>query len=350
MRCASPPESVRVARSSVRYVSPTSHRKRTRARASRSTVSAICARCPSDSVEPARRSRPAAAPRRRCVRPPRAPAAPRAAACAPPHARTLRALVLPQEDADVLLVALLLEASRNGRCPRSRVLAVQQLLAGRAGSDFHGASGDAERARENRPRGAAAFVARLRPRIDGPVAHRALGVGHDERLVVVERGAEPVAGGAGPARVVEREELRRGRGARVPSLGHSKRSVKRQRDTGPVGGGPSAGGGTTGWGRAAPRRRRLRERPSARHRRRRAAARVLHRRRSITTSTSDAAARSTRLPRSSRCMHASPRPTRTKPRARRFSAITACVTLSERTSGQATMKRVPVGQGEHACR
>ena len=43
MRCASPPESVRAARSIDRYPSPTSRRNRTRARASRKTLSAIFA-------------------------------------------------------------------------------------------------------------------------------------------------------------------------------------------------------------------------------------------------------------------------------------------------------------------
>ena len=62
----------------------------------------------------------------------------------------------------------------------------------------------------------ARLVPGLGPRVDGPVRQRQRRVRHDERLVVLQHGAEPVARGAGAAGVVEREERRRRRaGGRV---------------------------------------------------------------------------------------------------------------------------------------
>src|SRR5262249_5318470 len=74
---------------------------------------------------------------------------------------------------------------------------------------------DAALLRELGERAALVVVARLGPRIERAFGERALGVRDDESLVVLERRAETVAGGASAARIVEREELRRrcGRGA-----------------------------------------------------------------------------------------------------------------------------------------
>ena len=87
------------------------------------------------------------------------------------------------------------------------------MCAARAVSCCHGTSiGIPSRLRELGERAALVVVARLRPRIDRAVAQRALGVGDDERFVVLEHRAEAVALLAGAARRVEREELRRRRG------------------------------------------------------------------------------------------------------------------------------------------
>src|SRR5207237_8547495 len=57
-------------------------------------------------------------------------------------------------------------------------------------------------------------VARLCPRIDRTITQRTIGVGDNQRLVILENRTKPVALRAGAARRVEGEEL--GRGRRCP--------------------------------------------------------------------------------------------------------------------------------------
>ena len=159
----------------------------------------------------ARARRPGArSPRRCCGRRRGRAALPAAAACRWQDAACARRLVLAEEDADVLLVLLRLEVVEEGddplvaaRARREEQLAVRvaELAPGRV-------DGDPLLLRELGERAALVVVARLGPRIDRAVAQGALGVRDDERLVVLERGAEAVAGGAGAAGIVEGEELR----------------------------------------------------------------------------------------------------------------------------------------------
>ena len=117
-------------------------------------------------------------------------------------------LILPEEDPDVLLVPLLLQILQEREDPDvASLAAVEQLppvggleLVPRRLSDRRRAPGVLE---QHLP---ARLVAGLGPRVDGAVGQAALGIGHDERLVVLQHGAEAVAGGAGAARVVEGEE------------------------------------------------------------------------------------------------------------------------------------------------
>src|SRR5688572_14927669 len=119
----------------------------------------------------------------------------------------LRALVLPQEDADVLLVPLLLEVLEEREDPGEAAAArPEELLARALGQITPGrVHRDALALRVLGERAALVLVARRRPRRDRAVAQGALGVGDDERLVVLEDRAEAVAGRAGAARIVERE-------------------------------------------------------------------------------------------------------------------------------------------------
>ncbi len=133
----------------------------------------------------------------------------------------LRRLVLPQKDADVLLVALLFEVREKGEHALEAFHAgVEQGVARLGGEVAPGRiHGDLLAPGELGQRPALVVVARLGPRIDRALAQRALGVGHDQHFVILEHGAEPVAGGAGAARAVEGEELRRGAGRRGPVVG-----------------------------------------------------------------------------------------------------------------------------------
>ena len=115
---------------------------------------------------------------------------------------------MPEEDPDVLLVALLLEALQEREDadvaalasveqlpPVGRLELVPRLL--RVGAEAPG---------EVQQDAAARLVARLGPRVDRAGGEAARGVGDDERLVVLEDRAEAVAPAAGAARVVEGEE------------------------------------------------------------------------------------------------------------------------------------------------
>src|SRR3989454_3503601 len=71
----------------------------------------------------------------------------------------------------------------------------------------------------------AALIARLGPRIERTLRKALPGLGHDERFVVLQDGAETVASGAGTPRVVERKQDRRERGrgrAAVRARGRSE--------------------------------------------------------------------------------------------------------------------------------
>ena len=85
--------------------------------------------------------------------------------------------------------------------------------------------------RELGQRASLAVVARLGPRIDRAFAQRAIGVGNDQRLVVLEHRAEAVARRARAARIVEREELRRGR-RRAGAVVRALEALGVSRDTG----------------------------------------------------------------------------------------------------------------------
>jgi hypothetical protein len=127
-------------------------------------------------------------------------------------------LILPEEDPDVLLVALVLEILEEGEDPDVPPLpSVEQLAPvprlelvpglGRIGTE---AAGELE---QELP---AALVARLGPGIDRPLGKAQLGIADDQRLVVLQHGPEAVAVGAGAAGIVEGEERgRHHRGRRV---------------------------------------------------------------------------------------------------------------------------------------
>ncbi len=145
-----------------------------------------------------------------------------------------RELVLPQEDADILLVLLGLEVLEERDdalvAARLRVEELAVLIGGELAP--RRIKGDALLLRERGERGAAAVVARFGPRVDRAIAERALGVRHDELLVVLERGAEAVAGGAGAARIIEGEKLGRGSGGFSVTFGAFEVGGERKTDTG----------------------------------------------------------------------------------------------------------------------
>ena len=117
---------------------------------------------------------------------------------------------MPQEDADVLLVALFLEVAQKGKNPLVAAgLGVEEELALGAGKQLPGLiQRDALALGELGERAALFLVARLGPRIDRAVAERARGVRNDQRFVVFENRAEAVAPVARAAGVVEGKELR----------------------------------------------------------------------------------------------------------------------------------------------
>src|SRR6267378_4315810 len=126
-----------------------------------------------------------------------------------------RELVLPQEDADVLLVPLRLETleewehaeeSTAGAVEQEMTGLPRQVLPRRIERDSLRPCGLAQDA-------TAALVARLGPRIERTLRQALPGVGDDERFVVLQDGAEAIASGAGAPRVVEREQDRRERGS-----------------------------------------------------------------------------------------------------------------------------------------
>src|SRR6185503_18660029 len=118
--------------------------------------------------------------------------------------------VLPQEDPDVLLVALLLQPFEEREDAYVTAhLAVQQLAADRGLERAPRRAGiGAQLARRFQQQLAARFVARLGPGVDRPFEQAAAGIRDHQRLVVLQHRAEPVAAAAGTPRRVEREEQR----------------------------------------------------------------------------------------------------------------------------------------------
>ena len=125
----------------------------------------------------------------------------------------LRQLVLPQEDPDVLLVALLFQILEEGKDPDVAALASVEQLAPHRGLELvprlGGVGVEAPGPVEQHP--AAGLVAGLGPGIDRALRQAPARIGNDQRLIVLQHGPEPVACRAGAARVVEGEQ---GRGDR----------------------------------------------------------------------------------------------------------------------------------------
>ena len=161
---------------------------------------------------------------------------------APARRTRLRELVPAQEHADVLLVALGFEPLEKREHPQvtpagamqQKVSVVLCKVAPR------GIERDTSGARRLPQQPAAPFVARLGPGIERSLCERACWIGDDQRLVVLEHGAETVAARAGTPRVVEREQggcERRPGGAAVGAgrvLGESPPRPVVERDRDPV--------------------------------------------------------------------------------------------------------------------
>ena len=129
---------------------------------------------------------------------------------------SLGELVLAQEDPDVLLVPLHFEAlEEREHAEEAAGRSVQQEMAVPLGQiaprRIEGDPAGARRLPEDAP---PALVARFGPGIERPLRQALLGVGHDERFVVLEHRPEAVAPRAGAAGVVEGEQDRRERGGR----------------------------------------------------------------------------------------------------------------------------------------
>src|SRR6267143_1933016 len=87
---------------------------------------------------------------------------------------------------------------------------------------WNGASSRAAIQSRRAPTGSAAtsaFVPRFGPRIERTLRQALPGVGHDERFVVLQDGAEAIAPGARAPRVVEREQDRGERGSCRAAIG-----------------------------------------------------------------------------------------------------------------------------------
>ena len=148
-----------------------------------------------------------------------------------PRATTRRAglgeLVLPQEDADVLLVALRFESHEERKhAEEAPARAVQQEVPVALGQVApRGVERDSAGARRLAQAAAPALVAGLGPGVERAAGQAAGRVGHDERLVVLEHGAEAVAGGACAPRIVEGEQRghERGRGGAAVRAGGMRR-------------------------------------------------------------------------------------------------------------------------------
>ena len=121
-----------------------------------------------------------------------------------------RALVLAQEDADVLLVPLPLLGGEKVHHPAKRFASVEHGSAEAFGQALpRDMDRDALVGGEAAQVGAFASVAGLGPGVDRPVVERPFVVGDDQRRVIFQGRAESGAGGAAAVGVVEGEEARR---------------------------------------------------------------------------------------------------------------------------------------------
>ncbi|HJQ20121.1 MAG TPA: hypothetical protein VJ867_07220 [Gemmatimonadaceae bacterium] len=132
---------------------------------------------------------------------------------APAGGADSRGLVAAQENADVLLVALLLEVLEEGKDALEAARARMEQLLARARRQARPrlVQRNALAAAELGERATLVVVAWHRPWIDGAVAHRPFGMRDDEAFVVLEHRTEPVAFDASAARAIEGEQLRRRR-------------------------------------------------------------------------------------------------------------------------------------------
>ncbi len=126
-------------------------------------------------------------------------------------------LILAEKHPDVLLVALFLEPLEERKHPEvAAFLVMEQKLPVARRNVFPAhiqanAACTGGLAQQTPP----AFVPRLGPGIERTGGEGAARIRHDQRFVVLQDGAEPVACGTRATRIVEREERRRehGRGA-----------------------------------------------------------------------------------------------------------------------------------------
>src|ERR1043166_2477594 len=134
----------------------------------------------------------------------------------------LRRLILTQEDADVLLVLLFLEVDEEGNHSLVAAGARVEQLAALRGAQFGPGRihRDPLAFAEFGERPALVVVPRLGPGVECAVAEGSRARRNDQRLVILEGGAEAGAAGTGAARAVERKELR-ARGGRSRSGGRT---------------------------------------------------------------------------------------------------------------------------------
>ena len=116
-----------------------------------------------------------------------------------------RELVLPEENANVLLVPFCLEALEEGKhAQKPAGRSVQQEIVGRGTQVVpRGVERNVLRARGLTQDPAASLIPGFGPGVEGALDQTLSGVGRDERLVVLEHGAEAITHGAGAARVIE---------------------------------------------------------------------------------------------------------------------------------------------------
>src|SRR5213592_3279490 len=131
----------------------------------------------------------------------------------------LRELVLPEEHADVLLVALFLEPLEKGKDPQVAATRVVQQEVSFARRDVlpRGIEVDAAGTRGLAQQPPASLVAGLGPGIERAIDQRRLGVRDDQRLVVPQHRTEAVARGTRAARVVKGEKRWREQGRGAPA-------------------------------------------------------------------------------------------------------------------------------------
>ena len=189
-------------------------------------------------------------------------------------------------------------------------------------------------------------VARLRPRIDRAVAQRcARGRERSSASSYSSTAPKPLHVGHAPRGLLNENSCGVGAGARVPSFGHSKRSVKREPRR-PARRRTASATGSVNRMTASPSPSRNAV-PTASASRPRASAPTTSR--STTTSSSlrerEVDVRGQQLVEVQRSRRRAL--TRTKPCARRFSTTTSCVTSSDSCSGNGDVEARARGQREH---